>query len=59
VIFDEIGSLPLAAQARIIAAERGGTLGEEELQASRALEFYERVGARRSAGEAAKLLERS
>jgi tetratricopeptide (TPR) repeat protein len=59
VILDEIGSLPLAAQARMIAAERGGTLGEEELQASRALEFYERVGARRSAAQAAELLERS
>jgi tetratricopeptide (TPR) repeat protein len=53
-VFDGIGSLPLAAQARMIAAERGAPADAERL-ASRALEFYERVGASRHAERAAAL----
>jgi hypothetical protein len=53
-VFDTIGSGPLAAQARMIAADRGSS-PVAELQASRALEFYELVGATRYAERAAAL----
>ena len=54
-VFDRIGSEPHAAQARLIAAERGD-VAEAEREASLALAFYERVGATRRAEQAHQLL---
>jgi class 3 adenylate cyclase len=55
-IFDAIGSQSLAAQARMIAAERGAP-ADAGREAARALEFYERVGATRHAEQARELLQ--
>jgi len=56
-LLDGIGSQPLAAEARMIAADHGPP-AEAALRASQALEFYERVGATRAAARAAALASR-
>jgi tetratricopeptide (TPR) repeat protein len=56
-LLDGIGSLPLAAEARLLAAGQGPS-PEAGLHASRALEFYQRVGATRDAARAAALVPR-
>lgn len=58
-IFEQVGSLPLAAQARALAADqarRQGDSAETERQARLALGFYVQVGATHYAEQASALL---